>query len=116
MTVDAKDWLEHVESLPETQRARGAQARHRETAKVVALKMEDLLGASEWAVYRQHLEGLVTLGEADLAHLSASLVDLGGEPLLSAQRRAAEVRGELRAYRLALALPERLRAAAAEGA
>ena len=114
MTVDAKAWLDHVAGLPETQRAREAQARHRETAKVVALKMEDLLGASEWAVYRQHLEGLVTLGEADLAHLAASLVDLSGEPLGTAQRRAAEVRGELRAYRVALALPERLRQQAAE--
>lgn len=109
MTISPSEWDAFLKANPPRGFDPEAMARHKEGAKIVAWKLEALQGMDEWAVYRSHVEQIVAAMEDDFAALTASLVTLRGDALLDAQGRAREVTGGIRAWKDALALPERLR-------
>lgn len=109
MTIDAAQWQAFLQAHPPRAIDPDALTRHREGAKIVAMKLEDLQASSEWDVFRLHVEQIIGALELDYTWARDNMLDATGEALLAAKDRARDLRVEIRVWRDALALPERLR-------
>lgn len=116
MTVDYSDVL--AARAEKAAAVAAVRQTHRETLQAVAVRLEDLLTDDAWGVYTTLLEQTRATAQAQLDALQEQILgDAVGEDLIRLKLHAAYCRGELEAFRVALALPAQVHAqAAAEGA
>lgn len=98
--------------------ARGRETRlheHQRLATAIALRMDELTQSDPWNAYAAHVKGLLDRAEQTLAECERRMLDGDevGEALIRLKFAAKEAKGEIRAYRACLALPEHLQTLAA---